>query len=269
MTLTNLIFPESERVNFDIQFKQRQVVALLDLDQTSPCEFGSVLATLIEIFKTEGYTPYLLQGGYTAWSLYQDQGLPSPTPATSPTDPSNSSSTPAFKRTTSFLLKTNQLKPIARPAMTPTLEEPSQILDWLYLGPDLFTSNIDDAIKLMKSLNVSAILNMTFEVNPMTQSAFPIYKQIACQDTADEKIEEFLDPATEFIENVRLQGKTIYVHCKAGVSRSATVVLAYLVRYQKMPLEDAHRFLRSKRPVIAPNIGFLSVLKEYAVVNQK
>jgi hypothetical protein len=59
-----------------------------------------------------------------------------------------------------------------------------------------------------------------------------------------------------------MEGRNVMVHCKAGASRSAAVVLAYLVNVG-MPLEDAVGLVRSKRE-IAPNNGFLQRLVLYA-----
>lgn len=50
------------------------------------------------------------------------------------------------------------------------------------------------------------------------------------------------------------------VNCSAGVSRSATVVLAWLMSRKEMNLYDAFHFLRSKRRFVYPNKGFWSLL---------
>lgn len=57
-------------------------------------------------------------------------------------------------------------------------------------------------------------------------------------------------------------GKTL-VHCVAGVSRSATICLAYLVKYQQMTLEQAYRHVKKRRSVIHPNAGFWRQLIDY------
>ena len=65
------------------------------------------------------------------------------------------------------------------------------------------------------------------------------------------------------------------VHCQAGVSRSATVVISYLMYAKKAPLRSAFAHLRKIRPVVCPNPGFVKQLQEYekemnasAAVNQ-
>ena len=45
--------------------------------------------------------------------------------------------------------------------------------------------------------------------------------------------------------------------------RSATIVLCYLMKYKNMTLIDAHSFLKNKRPLIRPNLGFWANLVDY------
>ncbi|CAF3827500.1 unnamed protein product, partial [Rotaria magnacalcarata] len=52
-------------------------------------------------------------------------------------------------------------------------------------------------------------------------------------------------------------------HCAAGISRSATIVLAYLMKYHHNTLKEAFFFLIEKRPQIWPNEGFLLQLLRY------
>lgn len=55
-------------------------------------------------------------------------------------------------------------------------------------------------------------------------------------------------------------GKKVVVNCFAGVSRSTTIVLAYLMYKNKMSVQDAIYFVRSKRPIVNPNYGFVCQL---------
>jgi hypothetical protein len=57
--------------------------------------------------------------------------------------------------------------------------------------------------------------------------------------------------------------KKILIHCMMGKSRSATIVIAYLMHKKKMGWMDALSYLRSKRPIVEPNLGFISLLKHF------
>ena len=54
----------------------------------------------------------------------------------------------------------------------------------------------------------------------------------------------------------------IAVHCKAGVSRSVTVVLAFLILYRGMSLNDAYTFVQKQRPYMQPNRFYMECLKQ-------
>lgn len=64
-------------------------------------------------------------------------------------------------------------------------------------------------------------------------------------------------------ENSRLPN--VVVHCLAGVSRSASVVAAYLMKKFDLSAEEAVSFLKSVRQVVSPNVGFLQQLEDWKV----
>lgn len=76
------------------------------------------------------------------------------------------------------------------------------------------------------------------------------FKQIETPDhyaVPQDKIKE----GVEFIERMMAQGKTVYVHCKAGKARSATIVAAYLLKHKICPdAESAIAYIRERRPQI-------------------
>jgi len=53
------------------------------------------------------------------------------------------------------------------------------------------------------------------------------------------------------------------VHCHAGVSRSTTVVVAYLMVRKRWPLQKALHFVKKKRYIVEPNFGFLEQLCQF------
>ena len=72
----------------------------------------------------------------------------------------------------------------------------------------------------------------------------------------------------EFIEQSQLSltnggGYSCLVHCAAGVSRSATIVLAYIMRKLRVSLSEALTLLRADRPCVQPNLGFMFQLRVY------
>lgn len=66
-----------------------------------------------------------------------------------------------------------------------------------------------------------------------------------------------------FTDEARADGGKILVHCQAGVSRSATITIAYILKHSKMGVMDAYRHVKSKRAIIAPNFNFMGQLMEF------
>lgn len=63
-----------------------------------------------------------------------------------------------------------------------------------------------------------------------------------------------------YLEEAKKYHEPIYVHCKAGKSRSITAILAYLVTSERWTLKRAYRHVIKARPNMSPNIGFISEL---------
>ena len=63
-----------------------------------------------------------------------------------------------------------------------------------------------------------------------------------------------------FMKNAFLEGGRVLVHCHAGISRSATTVISYLMKEHGMALNPATQLVRSRRWFINPNPGFVKQL---------
>ncbi|GAV99965.1 dual-specificity protein [Lentinula edodes] len=85
--------------------------------------------------------------------------------------------------------------------------------------------------------------------------------QIFLDDSEEEDILIHLLPAIAFIQSELDKGRGVLVHCQAGVSRSATIVAAYLMHNRQMGVEEALDLIRKARPEIDPNPGFIAQLE--------
>jgi len=86
-----------------------------------------------------------------------------------------------------------------------------------------------------------------------------VFKGIAANDEKRFPLYKYFDEATRFIEDALSKGGKVFVHCREGISRSATLVIAYLMMRKDMSALDATTLVRSKRPIF-PNDGFLQQL---------
>ena len=67
--------------------------------------------------------------------------------------------------------------------------------------------------------------------------------------------------AVDFIDRARSYGSKVLVHCVAGISRSSTICIHYLIRREKWTLKKAYMHVLKLRALIRPNIGFFKELR--------
>ncbi|KAM0948822.1 putative phosphoric monoester hydrolase [Dioscorea sansibarensis] len=133
-----------------------------------------------------------------------------------------------------------------------------QIEDGLYLG-SLGAAQDKEALK---KLNITHILTVAQSILPAYPNEF-VYKRIDVLDSPTTNLAQYFDECFEFIDEARRSGGGVLVHCFAGISRSATIVVAYLMKEHRMPLSQALELVRSKRPQICPNFGFRKQLEDF------
>lgn len=90
-----------------------------------------------------------------------------------------------------------------------------------------------------------------------------IKHQIQLDDTADEDILIHFLPCITFIQAELDKKRGVLVHCQAGMSRSASIVAAYLMYSKKMTVEEALETIRRVRPDTQPNDGFMMQLEVF------
>ncbi|CAF0818078.1 unnamed protein product [Adineta ricciae] len=86
---------------------------------------------------------------------------------------------------------------------------------------------------------------------------------IQAADAEEQDLAQYFEKCIEFIHQARTDHENILVHCQAGISRSATIVLAYLMTIGDYDVEKALQIVKGARGFIHPNPGFLSQLKRY------
>lgn len=83
------------------------------------------------------------------------------------------------------------------------------------------------------------------------------------RDSPSEDITSILYDVFDYFEDVREQGGRVLVHCSKGVSRSNSLVIAYLMWREKLSFEDAFQHVKAARGVTNPNMGFASQLLQF------
>ena len=99
------------------------------------------------------------------------------------------------------------------------------------------------------------------------------HRHILMQDMPETNILEYFPEICRFIHAAMQSGlqtgrkATVLVHCRAGISRSASAVIAYLMWVQHMSYWSARSHLEYVRPCVRPNIGFVTQLQLWEILH--
>ena len=135
----------------------------------------------------------------------------------------------------------------------------SQLTEQLYLAACRAVTS-----KCLLDLKITSIVNATLELPTVAYQKQDTI-QIAVEDKVGAKLNIYFDLIADKINQVHLAGGKILIYCRAGQSRSATLCIAYFMKYHDMSYDQAFQFVRARRPIIHPNRGFVHQLKEYEV----
>jgi len=128
---------------------------------------------------------------------------------------------------------------------------------------DIFIGNLEGACsyELCKKNNIAVIMNLSTKAikkHPkITYYAFPI-GDLPCED-----IFSLFNMSSDIIDSHLQAGQNVLVNCNMGVSRSTTIVLAYIIKKTEMELDAALALCRRFRACCNPNPGFIKQLKRY------
>ncbi|KAM8848695.1 protein phosphatase Slingshot homolog 3 isoform 1-T1 [Synchiropus picturatus] len=139
------------------------------------------------------------------------------------------------------------------------MDKPSKIFDYLYLGSEWNAANFEE----LQKNNVGYILNVTREIDNFFPESFT-YMNIRVYDVEATDLLAHWPDTYNFINTARKSGQAVLVHCKMGVSRSASTVIAYAMKQQRWPLDVALSYVQERRSVVKPNEGFLRQLQTYS-----
>jgi dual specificity MAP kinase phosphatase len=90
-----------------------------------------------------------------------------------------------------------------------------------------------------------------------------VYKRVLLRDHAGEDISKCLFGCLSFIEHAVQHNQRVLVHCTKGISRSSTVVIAYLMLKRSWDMQKALQFTKQCRPIVNPNCAFFFQLSDW------
>eukprot|EP01059_Diplonema_ambulator_P004426 TRINITY_DN14124_c0_g1_i1.p1 TRINITY_DN14124_c0_g1~~TRINITY_DN14124_c0_g1_i1.p1 ORF type:complete len:230 (+),score=43.53 TRINITY_DN14124_c0_g1_i1:85-774(+) len=132
----------------------------------------------------------------------------------------------------------------------------------------LWLGDAGDAVNWeeMRKHGITHVVNATVECPYLEGEkegfSAPEVLRVPVRDDCDAPLKDYFYDVATFIEESRQSGGRILVHCRGGVSRSATLVAAYLMIQNNLSSDQTFDYLRTRRSVISPNIGFLLSLEQ-------
>ena len=134
---------------------------------------------------------------------------------------------------------------------------PSELTEQLYLAACRAVTS-----KCLLDLGITSIVNATLELPTVAYQKQDTI-QIAVEDRVTAKLNIYFDLIADKIQQVHHGGGKILIYCRAGQSRSATLCIAYFMKYHNMTYEQAFQYVKCRRPIIHPNVGFVHQLKAF------
>jgi hypothetical protein len=135
---------------------------------------------------------------------------------------------------------------------------PDKVLDFLYLG-SLRTAQ---TVTVYHDLDIGYVLTAGRNLEVVVE---PWMKQLvlSVDDFPEQGMIPVFEEAFRFIDEARSNKKGVLIHCFAGLSRSVTIAVAYIMHLKGMTCDEALAMVRKARPAAHPNDGFLEELKRY------
>jgi len=136
-------------------------------------------------------------------------------------------------------------------------DSPMMVQPGLYIGSFMAEQNKPS----LQKAGVTHILQVAEGMQPSHPDDFQ-YQMIHVQDVPSEDLVAHFSKAFDFIDQAQSKQGAVLVHCVAGVSRSASVVIGYMMWKHGISYDEAFRRLHEVRPWVMPNEGFQQQLKE-------
>ncbi|KAM7181103.1 dual specificity protein phosphatase 6 isoform 2-T2 [Macrochelys suwanniensis] len=231
----------------------------------------SVLGLLLKRLKDEGCKAFYLEGGFskfqTEFALHCETNLDSSCSSSSPSLPvlglgglriSSDSSSDIESDTDRD--PNSATDSDGSPLSNNQPSFPVEILPYLYLGCAKDSTNLD----VLEEFGIKYILNVTPNLPNLFENAGEFkYKQIPISDHWSQNLSQFFPEAISFIDEARGKNCGVLVHCLAGISRSVTVTVAYLMQKLNLSMNDAYDIVKMKKSNISPNFNFMGQLLDF------
>lgn len=135
-----------------------------------------------------------------------------------------------------------------------------EIVPNLYIA-DYQTVSLGHPLEL---IGIDVVVNLVSHKCPNANSGHLKYENYELCDTTTEDLLRVVDEIVAKIGEHIKSGRKVVVHCFKGISRAPSVVMAYLIRQERLQLELAFDLVKKKSPKVDPNAGFMMQLSTLA-----
>ena len=137
--------------------------------------------------------------------------------------------------------------------------EPTEIIPGIFLGNAYNASN-NSTLQYYK---ITTIMNVSKEIPNSFDGKYNYYR-VPIHDDSEHHITDFIQDILDFLNSITIDNENaILIHCYMGSSRSASVVLLYLITKLKYDFDTALKLIKTKRPIVNINNNFLEDIRQF------
>lgn len=137
--------------------------------------------------------------------------------------------------------------------------EINEVCSGVYISDFSSACNVEE----LKKVGITHIVTAIPGVCEMYPQEFKYYMVDVC-DRSYSQINKYFDECSDFMDDAVNKNGKVLVHCKCGVSRSTTLIAAYLIKKKNYSTNGAIEAIKKSRNCIQANDGFVQQLKDYA-----
>jgi hypothetical protein len=135
---------------------------------------------------------------------------------------------------------------------------------FIFVGPSLEETNPRLIEKYFNLNSISYVCNVAEECRFCYHNIKNItYKKIFIDDSLRQDIITHFNEAHRYFDFAFQDNSNIYLNCAAGISRSITILISYLMFINKVTFDIAYKYVYNIRPIAKPNSNFKEQLREY------
>lgn len=143
----------------------------------------------------------------------------------------------------------------------PPMQQLHAIIPGLYLGSAQAAQNET----LLKTHGITAVLSVIDYEIKVPKNQVSNHAWLVLKDDPDADIAPVAEKALEFVQEAHKNNQNVLVHCYMGKSRSASIMIKLVQKLNNMAPAEAIAYVKSKRPIVAPNYGFKQQILRSAV----